>query len=125
MTAVNQNSQQTFTATVTGTTAPTGTVTFFLNGLPINDANDSNRAPIQPVALSGSTATTSTATLIANLPTLPGGNYTYTVTAVYSGNGTYLPSIGTSTIQIERFMVTDRWVRRSRSLAASATSWNR
>lgn len=93
---VNQNQSITLTATVTGATNK-GTVTFFVNGIPITTGNDSNTAPLDPISVTGGTAT-----LTANLPTLPDGNNynTYSVTAVYSGHGNLLPSIGTTTIEV-------------------------
>lgn len=91
---VPQNQSVTLTATVTGD-SPTGSVTFFVNGIPINSGNDSNFTPLDPAPVSNHQAT-----LTANLPTLPAGTYTYTVTAVYSGDQYHLPSIGTTTIQV-------------------------
>ena len=94
MPPVAANGSVTLTANVTGS-SPTGTVTFFINGLAINSNNDSSSPTLQPVAVSGGTAA-----LTANLPSLPSGTYTYTVTAVYSGDGTNLPSIGSTTLQV-------------------------
>jgi autotransporter-associated beta strand protein len=70
----------TFTATITpgtpGGAAPTGTVTFFVNGTPIGS----------PVAVSGGTAVIST-------NSLPQG--THTISAQYSGDTNYTGSTGT------------------------------
>ncbi len=68
----------TFTATVAGGGAtPTGTVQFLTNGVNFGSA----------VTLSGGSATS-----LALPTTLPAGGYT--VTAAYSGDGTYAPSSG-------------------------------
>ena len=86
----------TLAAQVTGA-SPTGTVSFFIDGVPINAADGSATPPIQQVALNGGLAT-----LTAALPQLPAGaaRHTYTVTAVYSGDASNLPSIAYSSIQI-------------------------
>ena len=90
----------TLAATVTansGTVSPTGTVTFFIDGVPINANNYGSAPPLQPVTLVAGPASSgySTASLTANLPALPDGSLTrtYTLTAVYSGDATNEPSI--------------------------------
>lgn len=95
-----QGGQVTLTATVTansGTVSPSGTVTFFIDGVPINANNFGSAPPLQPVTLVAGPASSgySTASLTANLPALPDGslNHTYTLTAVYSGDTTNEPSI--------------------------------
>lgn len=89
--AANQGGVVTLTATVAGGTTPTGTVTFFIDGVPINSSNASSAPPLQPITLDQ----TGTATITAHLPALPDGSisHTYTVTAVYSGDANHLPSI--------------------------------
>lgn len=95
-----QGSSVTLAATVaanSGTASPSGTVTFFIDGVPINQNNFGATPPLQPVPLIAGPALSgySTATLQATLPALPDGslNRTYTVTAVYSGDATNEPSI--------------------------------
>jgi len=96
-----QGGQVTLTATVTansGTASPSGTVTFFIDGVPVNKNNFGATPPLQPIALVAGPANSdySTASLVmANLPALPDGslNHTYTLTAVYSGDATNEPSI--------------------------------
>ncbi len=87
----NQGGVVTLTAMVSGQTAPTGTVTFFIDGVPINSLNASAAPPLQPITLDGN----GVATITANLPALAEGSisHTYTVTAVYSGDDSNLPSI--------------------------------
>jgi hypothetical protein len=100
-----QNGEVTLTATVTGSSLD-GTVTFFVNGLPVNDSNYSNTAPLQQVGLTGNTATITA--LLPNLPYaagLPSGGGTYTVTAVYSGDTVNRPSIGYATINVNELGV--------------------
>ena len=89
--AANQGGTVTLTAMVSGQTLPSGTVTFFIDGVPINSQNDSAAPPLQPIALDGN----GKATITANLPALADGSisHTYTVTAVYSGDDSNLPSI--------------------------------
>ncbi len=97
--AANQGGVVTLTATVTGQTTPTGTVTFFIDGVPINSANASAAPPLQPITLDGN----GIATITATLPELPEGSisHTYTVTAVYSGDATNLPSIAYQPLQLQ------------------------
>jgi len=87
----NQGGPVTLTAMVSGQTLPGGTVTFFIDGVPINSLNASAAPPLQPIALDGN----GMATITANLPALAEGSisHTYTLTAVYSGDDTNLPSI--------------------------------
>ncbi|MGD9633350.1 MAG: beta-1,3-glucanase family protein [Pirellulales bacterium] len=102
---VVQNGSVTLSANVTGS-SPSGTVTFFVNGLPINSANYSNTAPLQQVQLSGGAATITA--LLPNLPNpanTPSGGGTYTVTAVYSGDSNNRPSIGYATINVNELGV--------------------
>jgi Beta-1,3-glucanase/Bacterial Ig-like domain (group 3) len=91
------DSEVTFTAQVSGTN-PTGTVTFFINGIPINPDDDSLTAPMRPIDLDG----TGLASVTATLPALPSGANaaTYTVTAIYSGDATYLPSIVSTSLPL-------------------------
>ncbi len=86
-----QGGQVTLTAKVAGTGTPTGTVTFYIDGVPINSQNSSSSPPLQPVVINGQ----GEATITATLPELPDGSisHTYTVTAVYSGDATHLPGI--------------------------------
>lgn len=95
-----QGGPVTLTTTVTansGTVSPTGTVTFFIDGVAINANNFGATPPLQPVALQPGPPSSgiATATLTAHLPALPDGslNHTYTLTAVYSGDATNEPSI--------------------------------
>lgn len=96
--AANQGGVVTLTATVAGQT-PTGTVTFFIDGVPINSTNSSSAPPLQPITLNED----GTATITANLPALPEGSisHTYTVTAVYSGDATNLPSIAYQSLPLQ------------------------
>jgi hypothetical protein len=100
-----QNGEVTLTAHVAGN-SPTGTVTFFINGLPINEHNMSNTAPLQRV-----TVASNTATLTADLPTLNsnpntlGGAAVYTITAVYSGDANNRPSIARSSLKVNELNV--------------------
>ena len=75
-----------------GTPAPTGSVAFFINGVPINSNNFSSAPPVQLQPLNSGSGV---ATITANLPALPDGTdpHTYTVTAVYSGDANNRPSI--------------------------------
>jgi len=85
-------------APVGGGATPTGTVTFFIDGTPINSNNYGSAPPLQPITLNGS----GTASLTANLPALPDGslNRTYTLTAVYSGDATNEPSIASMPLKL-------------------------
>lgn len=85
-------------APVGGGATPTGTVTFFIDGTPINSNNFGSAPPLQPITLNGS----GTASLTANLPALPDGslNRTYTLTAVYSGDATNEPSIASMPLKL-------------------------
>ena len=89
--------QVTLMAQVAGS-SPTGTVSFFINGLPINDSIQSSNPPLDPAVINGS----GVATLTANLPSLPNtsSNQTYTVTAVYSGDANNKPSIAYTSMLI-------------------------
>jgi hypothetical protein len=93
-----QGGSVTVSATVAGGATPTGTVTFFIDGVPINSNNYSATPPQQPVTLNGS----GVASLTANLPALPDGSLTrtYTLTAVYSGDATHEPSIAYTPLQL-------------------------
>lgn len=95
--SANQGGTVTLSATVTGT-SPTGTVTFYIDGVPINSQNASATPPQQPVPLDGN----GTAVITANLPALPDGSitHTFTVTAIYSGDATNLPSIAYQSLQL-------------------------
>jgi hypothetical protein len=86
-----QGGPVTITAQVTGTNTPTGTLSFFINGLPINPDDASSTPPQYPIAIDNN----GIATVTANLPALTDGsvNHTYTVTAVYSGDATNMPSV--------------------------------
>lgn len=91
-----QSGQVTLTANVAGS-SPTGTVTFYIDGVAIN-SSDAGSSPLpQPVAVANGTAT-----LSAILPALPDGGYThtYTVTAVYSGDANNNPSIAYQSLQL-------------------------
>lgn len=80
--SANQDGPISLSATVTGTsTTPTGTVSFYIDGVLISAA----------VHLDGG----GNATLRATLPALPDGahDHTYPVTAVYSGDNNYQPSV--------------------------------
>ncbi|MFO0824393.1 MAG: beta-1,3-glucanase family protein [Gemmataceae bacterium] len=94
---IMQGGQVTLTANVTGTN-PTGTVTFYINGVAINSTNSGPNPLPQPVAINGS----GVATLTANLPALPDGGHThtYTVTAVYSGDSNNLPSLAAQRLKL-------------------------
>ena len=77
---------------------PTGTVALFMDGIPLNQYNNSSNPPVQLLTLSGGAASLSV--------TLPptgdaGKRHTYTVTAVYSGDDNYLPTIASMQLQIE------------------------
>jgi Beta-1,3-glucanase len=76
----------------------TGTVTFFINGVPINSNDNSASPPLQPVPVDG----TGKATISATLPVMPDGNtlHTYTVTAVYSGDAFRAPSVVYDSLQL-------------------------
>lgn len=102
-----QGGSVTLTTTVqanAGTVSPTGTVTFFIDGVPINTNNFGATPPLQPVTLVAGPASSgySTASLTAHLPALPDGslNRTYTVTAVYSGDATNEPSIASMPLKL-------------------------
>lgn len=92
-----QGGQVTLTANVAGATTPTGTVTFYIDGVAINSTNAGPSPLLQPVTISSGTAT-----LTANLPALPDGGHThtYTVTAVYSGDANHLPSIAEQSLKL-------------------------
>jgi hypothetical protein len=96
-TGATQGGQVTLTANVTGAT-PTGTVTFYIDGVAINSTNSGPNPLPQPVAINGS----GVATLTANLPALPDGGHThtYTVTAVYSGDANNLPSLAAQRLKL-------------------------
>ncbi|WP_437203131.1 beta-1,3-glucanase family protein [Planctomicrobium sp. SH664] len=93
-----QGGQVTLTAQVTSTGTPSGTVTFYINGVPVNSVNSTATPPLQPVSINNE----GIATLTATLPALPDGSitHTYTVSAVYSGDGTHLPSVSTRSLQL-------------------------
>jgi hypothetical protein len=76
----------------TATHPLTGTVSFFINGVPINSNDFGAIPPVDPRSVDG---TTGEATISATLPLMPDGNtpHTYTVTAVYSGDEYRAPSI--------------------------------
>ena len=101
-----QGSQVTLTATVaadSGGVTPTGTLTFFIDGVPINSNDFSATPPQQPVTLTPTaTAGTAVASITATLPALPDGSLTrtYTVTAVYSGDATNSPSVAYMPLQL-------------------------
>jgi len=71
-----------------GSTTPTGTVAFFIDGRAINSSDHGAVPPIELVPLNGGLAS-----LSANLPSLPLTNQTYTLTAVYSGDSNFYPGI--------------------------------
>ncbi|WP_428304434.1 beta-1,3-glucanase family protein [Lacipirellula sp.] len=77
---------------------PTGTVTFFIDGVAINSNDFSSSPPWQPVTLDGS----GNATISATLPALADGSttHTYTVTAVYSGDVDSAPSIASQSLKL-------------------------
>jgi hypothetical protein len=99
------SAQQQGTVTLTANVArdvagptPTGTVTFFIDGVAINSNDFSGAPPWQPVAVDGSGA----ATITATLPALADGSttQTYTVTAIYSGDATSAPSIAYQSLKL-------------------------
>jgi hypothetical protein len=94
--STTQQGSATLAVTVTGST-PSGTVNFFIDGIPLNSNNNSTFPTLQPITLAGGMAS-----ITANLPpTADAGNtHTYTVTAVYSGDSTNLPSIATWQLEI-------------------------
>ena len=84
----------TFTATVTGATTPTGTVTFF--DVTYNGLNPESTTLASNVALNASgQASVSTSSLAASLT--PGNNYfgNHFVTALYNGDGSHASTFGT------------------------------
>lgn len=90
---VSQLGATTFTATLTGGQGtPTGSVAFFVNGVALNTGNNSANPPLQLQPLTGGSVT-----LHVNLPPVgdAGTENTYIVTAMYTGDGTYLPTVGT------------------------------
>jgi hypothetical protein len=96
-----QQGPVTLTAQVAPSTSdptPTGTVTFYINGVAINSQNNSASPQVQPVTLNSS----GVATITALLPELSNGavTQTYTVTAVYSGDSVSAPSIAYSSLQV-------------------------
>ncbi|SFI15061.1 beta-1,3-glucanase family protein [Planctomicrobium piriforme] len=95
----NQGGQVTLTAKVAGAGGPTGTVTFYIDGTPINSSNASSAPPLQPVTIDAN----GEATITATMPALPDGSntHTYTVTAVYSGDANNLPSIASHKLKLE------------------------
>ena len=95
---IAQQGPASFTATLSGSgPTPTGSVAFFLNGAPLNSINNSAAPPLQLITMSGGAAL-----ITANLPaTSDAGNpHTYTLTAVYSGDSNYLPTVTTLPVQI-------------------------
>ena len=100
-TSATQQGPVTLTAQVTPTTPdPTmnGTVTFYIDGVPINSENDSASPQIQQIQVNGS----GVATITALLPALADGDvtHTFTVTAVYSGDEFTAPSIAYSSLKV-------------------------
>ncbi len=73
-TSATQQGHVTLTAQITpsGGKKPTGTVTFYINGVPINSQNDGATPQVQPVTLNAS----GVATITALLPALSDGNVT-------------------------------------------------
>lgn len=90
----------TLTAAVTPLTpnAPTGTITFFIDGVPINTNDFSSNPPQQPIVVNGS----GVATITATLPALPDGDstHTYTVIALYSGDALTAPSVASQMLEV-------------------------
>lgn len=76
----------------------TGTITFYINGLPINSSDYSATPPIQSIELDS----LGNASITALLPALPDGNtsHTYVVTAVYSGDSNYSESISYQPLRV-------------------------
>lgn len=101
---VTQQGLASFTATIKGSNqTPAGQVAFFLDGIALNEVNNSSSPPLQLKLLSPTmTQYESSATINVNLPpTSDAGNeHTYTVTAVYTGDGNFLPSVSTMQLQI-------------------------
>jgi hypothetical protein len=101
-TSANQQGSVTITANVGPAVNPhplTGTVTFFIDGVPINSTTSGVSSLVQPITVDGSgNATISNVTL----PPLPDGsvNHTYTVTAVYSGDQYTAPSVATQALKL-------------------------
>lgn len=86
------------TATNTLAHPLTGTVTFYINGVPINENDFSANPPVQQLTPNGS----GVVTINATLPVMPDGNapHTYVVSAVYSGDLYRAPSIATQTLPL-------------------------
>lgn len=94
-TTLADNGLLNLTVLLSGTTTPTGTVAFFLDGRAINADDSGAIPPIDLVPIAGGTAT-----INAHLPTMPATGHTYTLTAVYSGDTQNLPSVLYSSILI-------------------------
>jgi len=82
------NCAVTVTDTAGGPTTPTGTVSFTANG--------PGRFTGNPCVLAGSGATAGCS--VTYTPSLLFPFFTHTITASYSGDGTHLPSSGTTTV---------------------------
>lgn len=100
-TSAQQGGTITLTANVApsgGNPMPTGTVTFFIDGVAINSNNFGAAPPWQPAAVDGS----GNATVTATLPALADGSttHTYTVTAIYSGDATSAPSVAYQSLKL-------------------------
>jgi hypothetical protein len=96
--SAKQGGQITLTASVTGGgSAPTGTVTFYVDGYPLNPNGYAGGPSPHPVSLGGGKAK-----LTATLPPLPDGahTHTYTVTAVYGGDENYFPAVAYQSLRL-------------------------
>lgn len=96
-----QQGTVTLTANVGPAVSPhplTGTVMFFIDGVPINSNTSGVSTLVQQVAVNGS----GNAIITATLPPLPDGSvtHTYTVTAVYSGDQYTAPSVATQSLKL-------------------------
>lgn len=88
-------------STSPGDGVPQGTLTFFVNGVPLNTliSGEVELPAVRPVALGADGTLTLSVTLPA-LPNLPkkDATLTFPITAVYSGDSTHLPSVGLGSV---------------------------
>jgi hypothetical protein len=98
-TTTTQTGPVTFNVQVTGA-SPTGTVTFFVDGIALNESTNVGLTPLlDPIAIDGM----GNATFTGNLPATSdaANQHTYVVTAIYSGDANNLPSIASASIIVQ------------------------
>jgi hypothetical protein len=98
-TTTTQTGPVTFNVQVTGA-SPTGTVTFFVDGIALNESTNIGLTPLlDPIGIDVSGNATFSGILP---PTSDAANeHTYVVTAIYSGDTNNLPSIAHTTVTVQ------------------------